>query len=191
MNLHSVSNLFKQLVDASDFWKSYHFGYHSDLNGGSVDVYNIAGQTGREYPLVLWAQPSEGTVIKQGNGFIDQLTVDLFFYSTQHRLNDGTPVTLDQTTQAQWHTLKARAFEFVHSIDDMTARWDDRAKWYAMRPGFRWFNDAHLHIDRLLCVGVQFVLNIPYNCHDYQQQQPLLSEAVTGAPANQIDLQYV
>lgn len=191
MNLHAVSNLFKQLVDASDYWQSYHFGYHSDLHGGSADVYNIAQSTGRMYPLVLWAQPSEGTITKQGNGYIDNITVDLFFYSTQHRANDGTPVNLEETTLSQWHTLKTRAFEFLHSIEDMPARQHDRAKWYAMQPAFKWFSDSHLHIDRLLCIGATITLMLPYNCTQHQIQQPLLSEAVPGAPANEIDLQYV
>jgi len=191
MNLHAVSNLLKQLVDASEYWQSYHFGYYSDLSGGAADVYNIAQSTGRMYPLVMWAQPSEGIISKQGNAYIDAVTVDLFFYSLQDRANDGTPNTLDQTMQAQWHTLKARAFEYIHSIDDMAARPHDRAKWYSMQQGFKWFNDAHLHVDRLLCIGASITLLLPYNCADYQIQQPLLSEAVTGAKANEIDLQYV
>jgi len=45
-----------------------------------------------------------------------------------------------------------------------------------------WLTDANLHNDRLLCVGLTFVAELPFACEDYELEhlQPIDDCAISG-----------
>lgn len=181
MNILKISNIFNLLVQNSDFFQSYHFGYHSDINASIPNNFDNAGEAGKMFPHVTWVAPVEGKIKMRGNGGEDQVDVMLLFYDLQDYRNDGEPRTIEHTLAWQWSILKARAMEFVHGLNlSREVR--------VLDSEIRWFTDSNAHIDRLICVGLEFKLTYPYGCCDYEAQAPPLS-AQYLQPSGEIDLE--
>lgn len=180
MNILLISNTINELVRQSDFFRSYHFGYHSDINRNVQNDYDPDGNSGKDFPHVTWVAPVEGELTMQGDTGRDTLDMMLFFYCTQDYRNDNDPEDMANTLAWQWDRLKGRAVEFLHALNKSGnfRLVDGRAKW---------FTDSNTNIDRLLCVGVEFKLLHLYACCDYQKQ-PLLSAKDINPPSG-IDLE--
>lgn len=175
MNLIHISNTFNLLVQESQFFQSYHFGYHSDININVPNNHDLHGDAGKMFPHVTWAAPVEGDIEMKGDLGIDNVQCLLFFYNLQDYKNDGDPTDIDLTLLTQWNELKARALEFIHAFNSRPSPFrikDSKAKW---------FTDAHAGIDRLICVGFEFEIIAHYGCDDYQAQTPALG---CGLPGN-------
>lgn len=171
MNLLHISNTFHQLVQQSAFFQSYHFGYHADINANIPNNFDPNNEAGKIYPHVLWVAPVEGSIQMQGDTGRDTIEVMLFFYNLQDYTNDSEPLDLQSTLLTQWHTLKARAVEFLHGIN--------KSRIFRIVDGkAKYFTDSNAQIDRLICVGCEFTLQVNYGCDDYQCQQPQLSAAL-------------
>jgi len=170
MNLLHISNTLNSLVQQSAFFQSYHFGYHTDINTNTPNNYDKDGNTGKFYPHVTWVAPVEGSLKMQGDTGTDAVEVMLFFYNLQDYFNDGDPLDIDLTLVRQWHDLKARAVEFVHALN--------KSRLFRIVDGkVKYFTDSNVQVDRLLCVGVEFTLQLNYGCCDYENQNPPLSAA--------------
>lgn len=170
MNLLHISNTFAQLVQQSAFFQSYHFGYHSDINTNTANIYDPGNEAGKMFPHVLWAAPVEGSLSMQGDTGRDFVEVMLYFYALQDYQNDGEPVRIENTLIRQWHDLKARAVEFLHGAN--------KSRMFRIVDGkVKYFTDANAQIDRLLCVGCEFTVQLNYGCCDYENQTPPLSAA--------------
>ena len=168
MNLLHISNTFNALVQQSAFFQSYHFGYHTDINANTPNNYDKDGNTGKFYPHVTWVAPVEGSLKMQGDTGIDTVEVMLFFYNPQDYRNDGDPLSIDTTLVRQLHDLKARAVEFLHGLN--------KSRLFRIVDGkVKYFTDSNIQVDRLLCVGVEFSLQLAYGCCDYENQNPALS----------------
>lgn len=167
MNLIHISNTFNLLVQESEFFQSYHFGYHSDININTPNNSDISGNAGKMFPHLTWVAPVEGELILNGENGIDYVQAALYFYNLQDYKNDGDPVDVDFTLLTQWNTLKARAVELLHGFNAYSAfRIKDKK--------VKWFTDSHAGTDRLICVGAEFEIIAHYGCDDYQDQTPSL-----------------
>jgi hypothetical protein len=181
MNLITISNTINELVRQSSFFKSYHFGYHSDINRNVPNGYDLNGDAGKDFPHVTWVAPVEGEITLSGDAGRDMIDVMLFFYATQDYRNDGEPEDIERTLAWQLDRLKARAVEFLHGLNTGAAFRIEGGK-------VKWFTDAHAQIDRLICVGCEFRVVVPYACCDYEAQYPKLSAANVSV-TDQIDLE--
>src|SRR5690606_21466 len=104
----------------------------------------------------------------QGDTGKDAVSVMLFFYNLQDYQNDADPMSIEKTLLCQWHELKARAVEFLHGLN--------KSAIFRITDGrVKYFTDSHAQIDRLICVGCEFTLQLNYGCCDYENQQPPLS----------------
>lgn len=181
MNILHISNTLNEMVRQSDFFRSYHFGYHSDINANIGNDFDPDGNAGKSYPHVTWVAPVEGELSMQGETGRDAVEMMLLFYATQDYRDDNDPVDITQTLAWQWNRLKLRAVEFVHGLN--------KSKAFRVVDGrVKWFTDSNANIDRLICVGLEFKLLHLYACCDYQFQQPPLSAADTHVPSD-IDLE--
>lgn len=175
MNLLHISNTFNLLVQQSTFFQSYHFGYHTDINANTPNNFDINNEAGKMYPHITWVAPVEGNLKMQGDAGHDFVDVMLLFYNLQDYRNDGDPTDIDITLLRQWHNLKARAIEFLHAINKSRA--------FRIVDGkVKYFTDSHAQIDRLVCVGCEFTLQVAYGCSDHENQAPPLSAACIDAP---------
>ena len=180
MNITRISNLLLSLVEHSEHWQSFHFGYHSDINANIASVQNAYGNTGRLYPLVLLAAPLEGELLQdeKNKQLYDEVQIELYFYDLQDRDNGSD--SDGKTLCAAWNELKGRGIEFYHALRDLSERTENRARWLRVGRNVKWFTDSNLHVDRLLMFGIQFSISLPYTCADYEVQNPPLSECLSG-----------
>jgi len=160
MKLLLISNTLNALVEQSDFFQMYHAGYHSDINTNILNNYNPHGNEGKKLPLVLWALPAEGNIgkVKDLGGSLS-VDMELYFYNLQDYNLDGDPTSINRTLITVLDELLARATEFMHALKE--SRGGSFESW-------KWFTDANMHVDRLVCVGVTLTMNLPYSCADYQ-----------------------
>lgn len=168
MNLVAISNLFNLLVQESDYFASYHFGYHSDIERNVPNNFDPDGNTGKPFPHVTWAAPPDGVLdLKQKS---DLINVELYFYSLQDIDGNGDPI--GATWLEQWNTLKARAVEFIHAVRDrrlLAINNENRVEW---------LTDANATTSRLICVGLKFQLYTLYKCEDYELNDPPLGSTL-------------
>lgn len=177
MNLIRISNLFNLLVQESEFFRAYHFGYQVGLAANVQNNFNVHGNTGIDFPLVLWAAPVEGELMLRDRW--DTLDIELFFYHLQGYGNDGEPTGLERTYLVQWDELKKRAVEFIHAIHS-------RREYKVKEGRVRYFTDQGQGIQSLICVGMTFSLFDPYACEDYESQSPPLGASI-GQQINSTD----
>lgn len=164
MNLVRISNLFNLLVQESAYFKSYHFGYHSDIQVNTPNAYDEHSNKGKAFPHVTWVAPPEGVLdIKELRDAVD---VELYFYDTQDYDATNNPTASIRTLLVQWNELKARAVEFIQAVNKVRGYSvkDNRVEWVA---------DANAHTDRLLCIGLRFTVLNAYTCPDYDSDPPL------------------
>lgn len=174
MNLLQISNTFNLLVQQSEFFNSYHLGYHNDINLNIPNNFDLDGEAGKMFPHVLWAAPIEGEVKLEGDLGTDYTDVMLYFYNLQGYGNDGDPSHTSVTMLQQWHDLKARALEFIYGFN--------KSRRFRVKDGkVKYFTDANAQVDRLLCVGIEITVVSKIGCDDYQAQAPPLCADDSGA----------
>lgn len=164
MKLLYISNTLNALVQSSGYFKSFHAGYHSDINTNILNNYNPDGNEGKKLPLVLWAVPVEGNLKGVTDRGTMEVEVELYFYGYQDYNKDGDPTP--QTMMTVWDDLHTHAVEFLHTLKA------------SLRIPFagdniKWFTDANATVDRLICIGATFTLTVQYGCTDYQSSVPL------------------
>lgn len=185
MNLILISNTFNLLVQESEFFQSYHFGYHSDINSNIPNNSDLYGDAGKMFPHVTWVAPVEGQIEMKDRSGTDYVQAMLFFYNLQDYDNSGDPSVIDETLLVQWSRLKARAVEFLHGFNA-------RPSLFRIRDGkLKYFTDAHAAVDRLLCVGFEFEIIALYGCEDYEDQAPALGSGLPGQIPKTEDLEHV
>jgi hypothetical protein len=174
MNLTRISNLFNLLVQESSYFRSYHFGYHADIQVNTPNANDEHGNLGKAFPHVTWVAPPEGVLdIKDLRDAVD---IEIYFYNTQDYDATNNPTATSRTMLVQWNELKARAVEFAHAVD--------KVRGYSVKDKrVEWFADANTHIDSLLCIGLRFTLLTAYTCPDYESDPPLSESLPTSVEA--------
>lgn len=165
MKLLLISNTLNALVQNSAYFQNYHAGYHSDINTNILNNFNPDGNTGKKLPLVLWALPAEGNAeqVKDLGGTLS-VDMELYFYNLQDYGMDGDPSAMARTLITVLDELLSKATEFMHAL---------KASRIGTIENWKWFTDANVHVDRLVCVGVTLSLKLPYSCTAYQSDPPL------------------
>jgi len=174
MQIVKLSNLFCELVEQSQFFQNYHFGYHSDINTTIINKFNPDGLEGTKFPLVLWAAPVEGSLSAlNGQRGTNNVQVDLYFYDLQGRDLDG--FTIQQSLLETWDRLHSHAVEFLTTAQKSGV-------FGIQNRNITWLTDANLHNDRLLCVGLTFTAELPFACEDYELEhlQPVDDCAISS-----------
>jgi len=160
MQLTKISNLFCRLAEQSTFFKNYHFGYHSDINTNIINKFNPDGAVGTLFPLVLWAAPVEGNLSAlNGKRGTNNIQVSLYFYDLQGRDQQGN--TTQESLLTVWDRLHTHAIEYFNAALRSNA-------YTVQNKTLNWFVDANTHNDRLICVGLDFTIELPYACEDYE-----------------------
>lgn len=150
-----LTNTFKQIADEIPGIAEYHFGYHSDVNTATDNIYNPGGALGRGFPLCLLVAPLSAAVkpeTKTGSLVYD---VEVFFYDTQNYTNEGAQRT--ETMAEVWQRLEKMALTFLHSVKETRLSIEE----------IQILHDAHAHNAQLCAVGLTFKVTMKYGCDDY------------------------
>lgn len=182
MNLTRISNLFNLLVQESDYFKSYHFGYHSDIQVNTPNIFNENGNIAKPFPHVAWVGPVEGG-LDLGKMMVET-QVQIYFYGTQDYDETNNPTSAARTLLVQWNELMTRGVEFIHAVNKMRG--------YSVKDNrVEWASDANVHIDRCLCFEARFTLLTAYTCATYNSDPPLIdSLPETVEAVNDLETQF-
>lgn len=154
MNLLLIGNTIKLVVDTHPHIKSYHFGYHSDINRNVPNVYDENNEKGTQFPHLMWVAPIDGTLDLATRK--DVIDCEVYLYDLQAYGNDheGTAETL----LTQWNRLKIYLVEVLQVL---------YSKKVGISANVEWFTDANAQNDRLICVGARFNITKSYTCANY------------------------
>jgi hypothetical protein len=175
MNLVKLSNIFKAISDASPGIRSYHFGYHQDVQRNVPNTYDANGDKSTSFPHLTWVAPVEGSLsLAEKQDWVD---VELYLYDLQSvQENDPTAETL----LTQWNRLKKTITEVVHTFHS--------AKGVKIKEGkVNYFTDSDAHLDRMICVGVRFTVLIPYTCSTYTTPILLNTDDIRDSTESEYD----
>ncbi len=180
MHLTRISNLFNLLVQESDYFNSYHFGYGSDIQVNTPNNFNADGNGVKPFPHVTWVGPVDCSLDMTKGIFEAQ--IQMFFYGLQDYDETNNPTSAERTLLIQWSELLARAVEFIHAVK--------KVKGYSVKDGrVEIATDANVHIDRCLCVDARFTIQTAYTCTDYDSDPPLSENLPTLPVEATIDLE--
>lgn len=179
MNLLRISNLFNLLVQGSTFFRSYHFGYASDIDRNVPNNFDPNNETGKFYPHVAWIAPPEGAAdLRRG---MDEVEIEIRFYDLLDYKNDGDPVAMSETMLKRWDALKREAFVFISAIR--------MSKQVGQSGTVKWFSDSHVGSDRLICIGATVTLQQVFSCADIEAVAKALSEGLPAIIPDALDLE--
>lgn len=113
-NYTKLSNLLNLMVQKSDCFKYYHFGWLVDADKNILNNFNKEGITGKLYPAVHWNVPSSSFVF--GTGVSTKETFNMCLYFEDLECIDNKQAAKNKTKLELWNDLRCKALDFYYLL---------------------------------------------------------------------------